>query len=1565
MRPVLRALALVVSVAALCGLTLAPSAADTDDGASPPDSPLVLAGVSGLQWSDVDPSRTPHLWQLIGGGSVASVAVRTLTPTCPLDAWLTMSAGSRVRTGPTVSADTPEASDDTPAPGADDRGSTGTGCTDVPVPRTDGTTTDGAAPDGVPPTATVPGWDGLLPDDGLVPTGTTPGALGDLVDVAGTCATAVGPGGAVALARDDGSVARYVADVDAVDAALVAACPATVVDLGMLPDDATERGAAVRAVDRQVGALVDALPAGGRLVVAGISDTPQGPSDLQVAVDWTAPGGEATWLTSTSSRWAGVVVLADLGATVADTVTGGALSGTATSTGPDGSGSERSAGPDGGTAEDEDDPLTQALLPFTGSPLERGDERRIPVSTTVENRQYLSVLSETVPRLAPALLGLVALTGLVVAAALVVGRRRRTTGNDAGDDGHDGATRNDDVPAAPPWPWRRVALAGLTVAASLPVAASLATLTRWWAWPSPVMTLLLGLTVAALATALVAWWARRLLPPSPWRLTTCLAAVTWVVLTVDGLTGTTLQQGSLLGPSPSLGARFYGFSNTVFAVYAVAGLLLAAGLAAAARARGASATRAAAVAGVIGVVTVLVDGLPPFGADLGGILALVPGFAVLVLGVAGVRVTWRRAVLLAAVTVGVVVVVAMADWLFGGPSHLGAFVQSVLDGQAVGIVAGKAAGAWATIANPAGAAALVLCTVAAWAALRPDVFRLPGLAEAYRDEPLLRRLVVALVVTAVVGTALNDSGIVVAFLLLTLSVPTLLAGHLEHTGSGSAAGEAAEAADASTGTGPGIRRLPTMLAVLSGAALVLLLLASTALSSAGLRSGTDAAAAGTQVAPSSADAVVDDGPLVVVGTTGVRWDDVAEGRAPTLNGLLADGAGAGGVAQPTGAASRCVVGGWLALSAGTLAEAATARDDDGTWRCADPRPEPTGDGGATVAGWDELVDLQRDSAYQARLGALGTQLAGADCATAVGPRAALALADTDGTVARYRTLDAATTFGGDAYTCPVTVVDAGDATAPAADPDATAEERTAAREADHAAAVADVDATVRQVLATAPVTATVLVVDLAGQPGTRPVLGTALVRAGTDGPAQPRFLTSSATRTDGVARVLDVPATVLGAAGLTPAAPVSDSPVAWGSPRPQDSFATADELADLTTLDHARRGIYSAFVDAPLYAALALAAGCLLLGPRLARAVGARAASRRRTAWAWARGAALVLAALPTGAFLSSLTGWWRFEQPTFALVVSALGTTAVVASVGALSPRRPAWLAPGIIAGITFAVLTLDALVGTPLNRASPLGSAPTFGARFYGFGNPAFSVYAVAALVAAGALAQLFVNQGRRLVAAAAVAGVGVVAMLVDVWPTLGADLGGGLVIAPAFAVLVLAATGARLTFRRFVAVAAAGVGVVAAVGVLDWLRPPDERSHLGNFVAQVIDGEAWETLLRKAGYALRSVLGGAPVWLTLAVLVAAALLLFAPRRFTPGWFARTEEDWPMLRPTVLAIWIVCVAGSVVNDFGVRIAAIALVPAVPLLTVAVLHALWPTSDADGFAPAGRRDDTLRRGGS
>ncbi|MDO8145737.1 hypothetical protein [Isoptericola sp. 178] len=1470
MRPLVRLVVAAVALLVTAAAVVLPTSAQAEESTAPTDTPLVLVGVAGLQWTDIDAARTPNLWRLVGGGSVASVSVRTLTPTCPRDAWLSLSAGSRVVT---------DAAQD---PREEDAGADGDGesaeepeqpCPPLPtLPAAD-----------TPTTVQVPGWDALVAEEALASPAARPGTLGRLADTVGTCTTAVGPGAALATADRSGQVGRFLSSSDDLEAEDLTACPVTVVDLGELPDAATERTDAVSAVDAAVGRIAGLLPAGGRLVVAGLADTPLGPADLQVVVDWTRPGGGATWLTSTSSRWPGVVVSGDLSATLADALL-----------------TEADPAELAAAEEDPDSRLAELRSAFTGSALERGEDRRSSVSRTVENRQYLSVLTETLPRMTPVLVGVLALGVIGVVTGLLLARRRA-----------EGA-------GTPRDPWRtRTALAVLTVVACLPAAATLATLARWWVWPVPVTVLCLAVGVSALAVALGAWWVRVLLPRSPWRLPTTLAAATWLVLTIDGLTGTTLQQGSLLGPAPSLGARFYGFSNSVFAVYAVAGLVLAAGLAALLRDRGAARRTQAWVAGAVGTVTVLVDGLPPFGADLGGILALVPAFAVLVLGVAGIRLTWRRALLVLLGAALVVAVIAVLDWALPPATHLGGFVDSVLDGSALSVVAGKAAGAWATVANPAGAFAAVVCAAAAWAVLDPRRARLDGLTAAYDRDPLLRRAVVAIVTVGVVGTAVNDSGVVVAMYVLLIGTPLLLAGRLEAALTPPVAPEHAD-----RGTG---RRI---LGVAAGV-VVALQLGGAAVPAGGMAHAGDVTAGG--------DVLLADGePVVIVGTDGLRWQDVSPTRTPTLWGLLRDGASAGGMTTTvTGASGDCRSAGWLSLSAGR--STVTGATEGDVWRCTDWGV--TADGaGAVVDGWDDLEARQSASEFNPHPGVLGETLAAGDvCATAVGPAAALTLADGDGAVERYRTLEDALDDPEEAFACPVTVVDAGSApyhpTGEGSDARPVPEGATGSGpERDDA--LRAVDATVRRVLAAAPQDVTVLVTDMGNPSPTRPALGVGVARTHTD--AAPSYLASSATRWVGVVRLLDLPPTLVANFDLAPPADFSGAPVTLSAQRPSGTGATVRDLSSLTERDHGLREVTGAVTGVPTYVALVAFALVVLVLPQLRRR------SSPRAVRVWTRTletVLLVCAAMPAASFLMTTWSWWRMPDPQTGLWLALAGGTVLVALVGTLAPRRPAWAGTAVLATVTFLVLSLDAVLGTPLHRGSPLGAAPTLGGRFYGFGNPTYSVYAVAAVLCAAGLATVVARRWGRVPGAVVAGLVGLVALVVTVWPTFGVDVGGGLVLVPVFAVVVLAVLGARLTWRRLALAGGAGVLLVAVIGVLDWLRPPAERSHLGAFVQSVVDGTAFETVWRKAGYAVGSLDGGPPAWLSLAVLLGVVAALWAGPRFPAGWLRRAEDSWPLLRPVLVALLIAGVGGALANDYGIRVVTIMLFPAVPLIGLLVLR--------------------------
>ncbi|MEU1756999.1 hypothetical protein ABZ436_30700 [Micromonospora matsumotoense] len=242
---------------------------------------VVLAGVAGLRWSDVDPQTTPTLWRMAQQGSIGSLSTRSAhRPTCPVDGWLTLGAGSY----------------------AGWNGSRQAG---------------GCPPAGV----TVEQPDGIganLPDQESVvaynadrqPWGTVPGSLSESV----RCSVAVGPGAAVAAARPFGRVDRYAPALPADPAGLLGSCVLSIVDLGTVSGtDPADRRADARRADEALAKVLAARPQRSLVLVAGVSDT-ESPARLHVVVA-DGPGWEHGWLTSASTGREGYLQLVDLAPT--------------------------------------------------------------------------------------------------------------------------------------------------------------------------------------------------------------------------------------------------------------------------------------------------------------------------------------------------------------------------------------------------------------------------------------------------------------------------------------------------------------------------------------------------------------------------------------------------------------------------------------------------------------------------------------------------------------------------------------------------------------------------------------------------------------------------------------------------------------------------------------------------------------------------------------------------------------------------------------------------------------------------------------------------------------------------------------------------------------------------------------------------------------------------------------------------------------------------------------------------------------------------------------------------
>ena len=123
---------------------------------------VVVVGISGLRWSQVTAAATPALWRLAGRGSIGSMVDYAELPlTCPADGWLTLNSGIRAQSDHTNAA-----------------------CGAFPAVIPSGTG------------AVVPGMSQILSFNNHLHNGPEWG----LLPRSAACATAVGPGAALALA---------------------------------------------------------------------------------------------------------------------------------------------------------------------------------------------------------------------------------------------------------------------------------------------------------------------------------------------------------------------------------------------------------------------------------------------------------------------------------------------------------------------------------------------------------------------------------------------------------------------------------------------------------------------------------------------------------------------------------------------------------------------------------------------------------------------------------------------------------------------------------------------------------------------------------------------------------------------------------------------------------------------------------------------------------------------------------------------------------------------------------------------------------------------------------------------------------------------------------------------------------------------------------------------------------------------------------------------------------------------------------------------------------------------
>jgi hypothetical protein len=649
--------------------------------------------------------------------------------------------------------------------------------------------------------------------------------------------------------------------------------------------------------------------------------------------------------------------------------------------------------------------------------------------------------------------------------------------------------------------------------------------------------------------------------------------------------------------------------------------------------------------------------------------------------------------------------------------------------------------------------------------------------------------------------------------------------------------------------------------------------------------------------------------VALIGVSALHWKDITAADTPNLH-RLAQSSALGSMSVRTVGNVTCPYDGWLTISAGIRSAAG--------YRCgAPPMPEQRG-AGAVVPDYRYLIDV----AGQKHVGTLGETLKAAGAATvAIGPGAALALADRTGAIPAYhasplqlRTADL------EAARLIVMDVDdlvrpylAADGTLPREpDPLAAAERRKALRLADAKAGA---------LLSILPAGTTVLMAGVSDHGGVPHLRAAMLSEPG----AQGRLLGASSTRREDISILPDLTTTALTKLGVPVPHTVIGQVMTAG-----DGGATFQRMADSDERAQTMRSVKGVYFTAlAVLQVLFYILAFLLL--------------RRRTALPWVRGAAVTLAALPVTSFLVNLLPWSSHVELFGGMLLFWVALTGLAFA----GPWRRKPLGPlAVVAGATALTLAGDLLTGTTLQLNSFMGFSAEQGARYYGLGNIPFALLATGTLLATTVVAHRWPGK----IGAAVVAVVGAFAMVLG-GSGLGSDFGGVIAFVPGIAVTALIILGKRISLMKLALFCVAGGLAVTAFAVANYLKPPSEQSHLGRFVGQVLDGEAFEVVWRKFEAMISTLINPNLIPIVIAALGFLVYAVLRPEKASSGVVPAAFEHSPALKAGLIGTLVSGVVGMLVNDSGAAVLSMALALAIPLLLSAGIAAM---RQQDGSAAPG-----------
>ncbi|SES72048.1 hypothetical protein SAMN05660297_00382 [Natronincola peptidivorans] len=240
---------------------------------------------------------------------------------------------------------------------------------------------------------------------------------------------------------------------------------------------------------------------------------------------------------------------------------------------------------------------------------------------------------------------------------------------------------------------------------------------------------------------------------------------------------------------------------------------------------------------------------------------------------------------------------------------------------------------------------------------------------------------------------------------------------------------------------------------------------------------------------------------------------------------------------------------------------------------------------------------------------------------------------------------------------------------------------------------------------------------------------------------------------------------------------------------------------------------------------------------------------------------------------------------------------------------------------------LMLDIVLGQSLIQNSLLGYDPIIGARYYGIGNEYMGVLIGSTLILLTALMEKYSFHKYCIIL------LFLGSIIVIAFPTLGANVGGGITATFTYLFTSIRLFGKKITFKKIFYILLLVLVIVGIMSVIDFFFL-QYRSHLAVAIEQILTKGPiviYEIITRKIAMNIRVM--GVTVWsrVLLSGMLILGILFYRP----VGVIKSIASKYPFIAIGWSGIIVSCIVSFAVNDSGVVAAATTIM----FLTTSILY--------------------------